>query len=235
MSRKTRPIEKRKLVAYYRVSTRGQAEDGLSLDVQREQIHQYAALRKAEIVAEYQDAGRSAGRLDRPGLDAALKTLEEGQANGLICLKLDRLTRSVADLGHLLKNYFGPNSPYDLIVVLDQIDTETANGRLTANVLMSVAQWEREITAERTRIVREDKRAKGEYLGGAVPFGYRVEKRNGVRVLAPDEDERATMKMAADLRSGGLSYEKIASILEAKGVMIRGKKPTRQTVWRMLR
>ena len=99
-----------------------------------------------ELVGIEVDAGLSAKTLDRPGLQSALSKLDAGEAQALIVLKLDRLTRRVADLDTLIERYFG--SRFTLMSVSEQIDTSSAAGRLVLNVLTSVAQWERETTSE---------------------------------------------------------------------------------------
>src|SRR5262245_64294962 len=82
-----------------------QAESGASLEAQKTKLHAYAVAMDLELVAVFEDAGLSAKTLDRPGLAAALATLEEGRANALVVVKLDRLTRSVRDLGELVDSY----------------------------------------------------------------------------------------------------------------------------------
>ena len=97
-------------VAYIRVSTDKQAEHGVSLEAQRAKVEAYAQLYDLDLIAVIEDAGQSAKSLDRPGLDHALTLLREGQADALLVVKLDRLTRSVRDLGDLLETYFHPGA-----------------------------------------------------------------------------------------------------------------------------
>src|SRR6266699_329103 len=137
----------------------------------------YAALYDIALVDIVVDAAFSAKTLDRPGLQRALGMLRKGQASALLVAKLDRLTRSLNDLGTLVEEYFSSDR-ITLLSVADNIDTRTAAGRLVLNVLGSVAQWERETIGERTAEVLAHKRSKGEKLGGDVPYGY---------ILASDE------------------------------------------------
>ena len=137
----------KRVIGYARVSTDRQIE-GVSLDAQQAKIEQYAALYDLELIDVIIDAGASAKTLERPGLQEALDKLKAGEADGLLVSKLDRLTRSVVDLGSLIEGVFGK---YTLMSVGDQVDTSTAAGRLVLNVLMSVSQWEREAIGERTR------------------------------------------------------------------------------------
>jgi len=140
-----------KTIAYLRVSTDKQADRGVSLDAQRAKVKAYAELYDLELLEVIVDAGESAKSLDRPGLKRALGMLKAGQAEALLVVKLDRLTRSVVDLGTLVERYFAPGKAA-LLSVGEQIDTRSAAGRLVLNVLASVSQWEREAIGERTAI-----------------------------------------------------------------------------------
>ena len=138
-----------RVIGYIRVSTEAQADGGASLDAQRAKLTAYAAALDLDLVAIVEDAGVSAKTLRRAGLSHALDMLDAGDASGLLVTKLDRLTRSVRDLGELVERYFAAR--FSLLSVADSIDTRSAAGRLVLNVLASVAQWEREACGERTR------------------------------------------------------------------------------------
>lgn len=125
-------------IAYLRVSTEKQADRGVSLDAQRAKVKAYAELFDLELTETIVDAGESAKHLDRPGLQRALAMLKAGEADALLVVKLDRLTRSVRDLGHLVEKYFAPGKAA-LLSVGEQIDTRSAAGRLVLNVLASVS------------------------------------------------------------------------------------------------
>lgn len=200
-------------VGYIRVSTTHQASDGLSLDAQKRKLRGYAELHDLRLVAIHTDAGVSAKTLDRPALVEALRTLDEGEADALLVVKLDRLTRSVRDLGTLIDRYFGEKVGKSLMSVQDAIDTRTANGRMVLNVLTSIAQWEREAVAERTRAVLEMKRANGEYTGGKVPYGYRKVTRKGVVFLEVEPREREVMEVVRDMVESGETYQATADFL----------------------
>lgn len=131
-------------VGYIRVSTDIQVQEGISLDAQKLRIQAHCTAMDIKLVDIITDAGESAKSLDRPGIQAALKMLKQDKADALIVMKLDRLTRSVKDLGVLCENYFGDGKPWSLLSVTDSIDTRSASGKLILNVLTSVAQWERE-------------------------------------------------------------------------------------------
>lgn len=203
-------------IAYVRVSTDKQAEHGVSLDAQRAKLDAYAALYDLDLVAVEVDAA-SAGDLDRPALTRALGELRAGRADALLVVKLDRLTRSVRDLGELVDRC--TREGWALLSVGDAVDTRTAAGRLVLNVLASVAQWEREAIGERTAAAMKWKRAAGEYTGGEVRYGYRLAADG--RALERDEAEQAVVAAAVELRAAGLSLRAVGEELAARGLLPR--------------
>ena len=203
---------KSRVIGYIRVSTDEQGQSGLGLEAQLSKIRGYCQLYDLDLVAVHQDAA-SGKSLDRPGLREALKALKTGKATGIIISKLDRLTRSVKDLGLLLETYF--DSSYSLFVVQEQVDTRSASGRLVLNLLMSVAQWERETIGERTSDALRAKQARGEKTGGHCPYGYQVDKTGKLHAI---ESEQAIIMTAVRLRKKGISYSKIAIRLNEKGI-----------------
>lgn len=161
-----------KAISYIRVSTADQADSGLSIEAQIAKIGAYAGLYGLEVVETVVDAGVSAKTLRRPGIDRLLAMLRAGAADAVLVAKLDRLTRSVRDLGYLVETVFDAGR-WALLSVSEQIDTRSAAGRLILNVLGSVAQWEREAIGERTSAALQVKRSRGEFIGGSLaPFGY---------------------------------------------------------------
>lgn len=206
-----------RVVGYIRVSTEQQADGGVSLDAQRQKLSAYALAMDLELVAVVEDAGASAKTLARPGLQDALRRIEAGEADGLLIAKLDRLTRSVRDLGELVDTYFATR--FSLLSVSDSIDTRTASGRLVLNVLTSVAQWEREATGERTRDALAHLRREGVPLGGAALGWTRSEQTDGDgrRVVVEVAEERETVARIAALRAEGRSLREIAATLRAEG------------------
>lgn len=199
-----------KAVGYVRVSTEEQASQGVSLEAQTEKVKAYASLYDIELVEIITDAGVSAKTIDRPGLNKALAMLEAGEAEALVIVKLDRLTRSVRDLDYLLEKYFADK--FSLMSVSEQVDTRTASGRLVLNVLMSVAQWERETIGERTSQALQHKKAQGEHIGG-VGFGYKV---TGKKLAQSKEHEIVTA--IVEMRGQGMTLTVIADKLNAEGV-----------------
>lgn len=206
------------VVGYARVSTVEQASQGVSLDAQAQRIRGYCAGLGLELVELVEDAGESASSLERPGLSRALEVLGQGRAAGLVVVKLDRLTRSVADLDRLLSGPFRPSGGAQLLSVGDSIDTRTAAGRFALNLLMSVAQWERETIVERTREALAFKRARGEPTG-VIPYGSRLGPDGR---LEPDPGELATIAAAVAMRRDGVSFRRIADRLDQLGHKPRG-------------
>lgn len=204
-----------RVIAYLRVSTDEQATNGVSIDAQREKLTGYAKLYGHEIVETIADEAMSGKTLARPGLERALAMLKAGKVEGVLVAKLDRLTRSVRDLGALIETYFS-NGHGALLSVGENLDTATAAGRFMVNVLGSVAQWERETIGERTATALRHKRAKGEVFNHA-PLGY--DAVDGA--LVPNTIELAIVERIKRERAAGKSLGRIAADLNA--ARIRGK------------
>jgi len=217
----------KKVIGYIRVSTDEQGKSGLGLEAQEAKIEAYCGLYELDIVSVVSDSA-SGKSLKRSGLAEALDRLKAGEAEGLIVAKLDRLTRNVRDMGDLLEEYF--ESRFSLHVVAEQIDTTTAAGRMVLNILTSVAQWERETIAERTRDALTAKKARKEKTGGTVPFGFEVDADGRLKENA---DEQTVIRMVRRLRDKGYSYQRIADALNIDGYTTKtGRCWTWQTVRR---
>jgi site-specific DNA recombinase len=221
-----------KLIGYIRVSTEEQAKSGLGLESQRAKIEAYAALYGHELVGVINDDGFSAKSLKRPGIQTALASLSRGEAAGLLVFKLDRLTRSVSDMGGLIDKYFGEKAGKALVSVSDQIDTTTAGGRLVLNVLVSVSQWEREAIGERTAAALEAKASRGERKGGQAPLGKQWAEKSHVEC----EQEARAVKLIRELRDTGMSIRDIVSELNRRGVPVvrKGKQWHVTTIQRIV-
>ncbi len=206
-----------KAVGYVRVSTDEQAKSGLGLEAQIAKIKAYAELFDIELTEIIMDEGISGKTLERDGLKRAIKMLKEKKAEGMVIAKLDRLTRNVADLGTLVSTVFDKAELYS---VSEQINTKNAAGRLVLNVLVSVAQWERETICERTKDALQAKKARGEKTGGNIPFGFNVI--NGK--LDRNEEEQAIISEIKSLKNKGLSLRKIAEALNGRGIATKNGK-----------
>jgi site-specific DNA recombinase len=214
-----------RVVGYCRVSTAEQARDGVSLLSQAERIRGYCRLYGLDLMCVLSDPGESGANLDRPALQEALTHLDCERAGGLVIAKLDRLTRSIVDWSYLIDRYFGDARPCRLFSVGDSIDTRTAGSRMVLNILMSVAQAERERIVERTLEAIETKRAAGERLG-TVPYGWRLA--GDGRTLEEDPTEQVCLHaMAAWRHVDGWSLREIAEALTLKGVPTK----TGRRVW----
>ena len=206
-----------KAIGYIRVSTEKQADHGVSMEAQAEKLKAYAMLYDIELVDMVIEQG-SAKCLQREGLQSVLARLEAGEAEALIVGKLDRLTRSVADLGRLVDTYF---QQFALLSVGEQIDTRSAAGRLVLNVLASVSQWEREVIGERTSAAMQHMRNQNKYTGGKAPYGYNLVDGD----LVENDDEQEVIKLVAKYKAKGLSLRKIAAVLDRAGHRSRTGKP----------
>lgn len=211
MSRKPQVVEAKRVIGYIRVSTDKQAEHGVSLDAQAEKLRQYCVLYDLELIEVVVDEGASAKSLERPNLPVVLHRLAKGEADAILVTKLDRLTRSVRDLGDLLER--SQREGWSIRSVGEQLDTASAAGRLVVNILGAVSQWEREAIAERTSAALQHKKSQGEYTGGKVPFGFIV--KDGA--LVEDAHQLAARDRMLDLHRQGMSIRKICATLTAEG------------------
>jgi DNA invertase Pin-like site-specific DNA recombinase len=199
-------------IGYVRVSTEEQATSGLSLSHQKTRIVAFAKASDFDLIEVIEEPGKSAKNLKRPGLTRALEILKSGEGQALVVLSLDRLTRSVKDLGHLVE--FFDRTSTALVSVQDSINTLTAAGRLVLNVLGSIAQWEREAIAERTAAAMAVKRRRGEKTGGTVPYGFDVDEAGK---LFPNLTQQKAIRLMRAWKRKGLSLRKIASLLVSHG------------------
>lgn len=207
---------KTRVVMYVRVSTSEQAVNGVSLDAQAIKLGAYATALDLTVVDTVTEVA-SAKSLARPGLQRALTMLESGEADALAVTCLDRLTRSVADLGTLIERYFAKR--FSLLSVGDSVDTRSAAGRLVLHILGSVSQWEREAIGERTKTALAHLRDTGVRLG-ATPMGLRYGARDasGRCAVEVDPTEVNVIARIAELRASGLSYAKCAHVLRTERV-----------------
>jgi len=154
------------MIGYLRVSTEEQANSGLGLDAQRDTIQRYADAHGWDLIW-YEDAGVSAKSLARPQLQAALDRLatpaKRRDVDGIVVAKLDRLSRSVHDFAGVLE--LARVHRWGLVAIDLGVDTSTPTGELVANVMMSVAQWERRIIGERTSAAMQAAKRQGKHMG----------------------------------------------------------------------
>jgi site-specific DNA recombinase len=217
-------------IGYIRVSKEDLEKSGVSLPAQRAKLEAYASLYGLELVGVgiEEDDGVSAKNLDRPALKRALAMIDRGEADGLLIAKLDRLSRSVADWDKLIAGYFGESAGKKLWSVADAIDTRTSAGRLVLNVLMSVAQWEREAIAERTKDALQHKIKTGSRCG-KVRFGTEIDPSDPRRSrkhrnpigLVDNPPERQAIALMKELRGSGRTFRQIAATLTERSIPTR--------------
>jgi site-specific DNA recombinase len=213
-----------KAVGYTRVSTDKQAERGVSLEAQLEKIRAMAVVQGADVVEVVQDAGESAKSLERPGMARLLAMVDAREVQVVIIAKLDRLTRSVRDLGELMERF--NKKGVSLVSVAESLDTGSAAGRLVLNIMTAVSQWEREAIGERTATALQHKKAHRRVYNH-VPYGYQ----SADGELVPVAEEQAVVSRVKLLRANRWSLQRVADALNSDGVLTKhGKRWFAQTV-----
>ncbi len=205
----TRPAPRR--CAIY---TRKSSEEGLeqafnSLDAQREACAAYVKSQASEgwkaLAENYDDGGVSGGTMERPALKRLFAAIEAGRVDIVVVYKIDRLTRSLADFARMVEIFDAKNVSF--VSVTQAFNTTSSMGRLTLNVLLSFAQFEREVTGERIRDKIAASKAKGMWMGGCLPLGYDAPA-PGSRALRVNEAEAATVRSIFE------SYLELGSVHE---------------------
>jgi DNA invertase Pin-like site-specific DNA recombinase len=190
------------------IYTRKSSEEGLeqsfnSLHAQREACEAYIVSQKHEgwrlVPTAYDDGGFSGGSMERPGLKTLLADVEAGLVDTVVVYKVDRLTRSLADFAKMVDRFDAHSVSF--VSVTQAFNTTTSMGRLTLNVLLSFAQFEREVTGERIRDKIAASKAKGMWMGGSVPLGYNVIDRQLIVNEPEAEQVRALFRLYLKLRA----------------------------------
>jgi site-specific DNA recombinase len=216
-------LPKRRRCAIY---TRKSTDEGLeqsfnSLDAQREACAAYILSQTHEgweaIPELYDDGGYSGGSMDRPGLQQLLLDVEAGKIDVIVVYKVDRLTRNLADFARIVDILDKRGASF--VSVTQAFNTTTSMGRLTLNVLLSFAQFEREVTGERIRDKIAASKARGMWMGGVVPLGYEVRARK--LVVVPEEAERVRHIFTRYLELGSVYV--LQEELAAKGVRTKAR------------
>ena len=217
---------------YTRKSTsEGLEQDFNSLDAQREACMAYITSQRGErwtaLDTHYDDGGFTGANTDRPGLQQLICDIKQGLVNCVVVYKVDRLSRSLLDFSQLLE-FFDKHS-VSFVSVTQNFNTKTSMGRLTLNILLSFAQFEREIISERTRDKMGASRMKGKFIGGLIPFGYRLDKERHVLVPNPPYDEQVRFMFESILQEENVA--KVLDILTAKGICLPERKLHNGKVW----
>ena len=228
------PVLKRSRCAIY---TRKSSEEGLdmefnSLDAQRESCEAYVTSQKAEgwaaIRERYDDGGVSGGTLDRPALKRLIADVEDGLVDIIVVYKIDRLSRSLMDFAKLVEVYDRNNVTF--VSVTQSFNTTTSMGRLTLNILLSFAQFEREVIGERIRDKFAASRKRGMWMGGFVPMGYDVKDRK----LVINEAEAETVRMIFERFVALGSASTLARALQAENTRNkRGKRIDKGIIYKL--
>jgi len=199
-----------KAIGYIRVSTQGQAEEGVSMAAQRAKIDAWCIANDMELVAVFEDAGVSGGSMaGREGLHAAMKATTKGMA--LVAYSISRLARSARDM--LAIDETLDRKGADLVSLTEKIDTTTAAGRMGFKVLAVLADFERDLIRERTKMALAHKKANGEVYA-PVPFGY--EAIEG-RLVTVKREAKIVAEIIA-MRDAGASFASIANELNGRGI-----------------
>lgn len=205
------------------IYTRKSTEKGLeqefnSLHAQREACKAYVASQRHEgwvaLPEHYDDPGFSGGNIDRPGLQKLMRDIERGGIDCVVFYKLDRLSRSLLDFVKLAE-FFGQHN-VTFVSITQQFSSTTAMGRLTLNILLSFAEFERAISAERVRDKIAAAKKKGKYLGGTPPYGYDVDYQN-TRLVVNQQEAKLIRRIYRRFAETG-SCLGIAKELNAEGI-----------------
>src|SRR3989339_549398 len=192
-----------KAAIYTRVSTDTQADkDFNSCESQELKIRSFISSQEnMEVYKVYSDQGYTGANIDRPALMEMLHAIQQGKIDVVISYKIDRLTRSPKDFYQLIEVLEKHNANF--ISVTERFDTSTPSGRLLRNIMLTFAQFERELTSERTRDKMFERAKKGLWNGGVVPYGYRREDKK----IIPNEKESDTVKLIYEsyITSGSLT------------------------------
>ena len=216
------------------IYTRKSSEEGLeqefnSLDAQREACEAYITSQRHEgwelLDRHYDDGGISGGHLDRPALQQLMRDIDDRQVDQIVVYKIDRLTRSLADFSGLVDRLDKAEASF--VSVTQSFNTGNSMGRLTLNVLLSFAQFEREVTAERIRDKIAASKRKGLWMGGSVPLGYDADG----RTLKINEGEAKAIRTLYDLYEEHGALNLVAKAAEQSGIRSR-RRQTKTGHWR---
>ena len=215
-------IEPKRCAIYTRKShDEGLEQDYNSLDAQRDAAMNYIASQRANgwqaLPESYDDGGWSGGNLNRPALQRMMADVRAGLIDIVVVYKIDRLSRSLVNFAELQTEF----EKYDVsfVSVTQEINTSTSSGRMMLNILMTFAQFEREVIAERIRDKLSASKKKGKYVGGMLPLGYRGDSVNMKIVIEPEEAKIVRLIYDEYLRTS--SPKEVQRLLVEKG--IRGR------------
>ena len=205
-------------IGYVRVSTEGQAKEGVSLEAQQAKIQAWCLANDVELAGVFVDAGISGKRQDnRPELQNALSAVTKAKGV-LVVYSLSRLARSTKDTIQISERL--DKAGADLVSLSEKLDTTSAAGKMVFRMMAVLAEFERDQISERTSTAMAHKKSKGERVG-TIPFGFTL--LDDGKTLVEDKKEQGIIELLELLRESGLSYGKISDILNRKSV------PTKKT------
>jgi DNA invertase Pin-like site-specific DNA recombinase len=218
------PTRRSRCAVYTRKSTdEGLEKEFNSLDAQRESCEAYIASQRTEgwllVPDYYDDGGISGGTLERPALQRLLRDIEADRIDVVVVYKIDRLSRSLMDFAKLVQAFDEHNVTF--VSVTQSFNTTTSMGRLTLNILLSFAQFEREVIGERVRDKIAASKARGMWMGGPVPLGYDVRDRK----LVVNEPEAATVRRVFEGFATIGSATALVPTLRAEGLLTKMGRP----------
>ena len=222
-------IQKEKIaIGYIRVSSKEQAQKGISLELQREKIRAYAKLKDLKLLKVVSDPGKSGFDLKRKGILDILERIKRKEISAVIVFKLDRLSRSRKDTETLIFDVFEKNG-VDFISITENWDTSNAIGKFVLSIMAGINQLQRDQISEKTKEALAFLKSKGRYIGGSkfVAYGLRLEKNKKATIkdLKVVESEMKNVREMRKLRKKKWSLAKIGKKF----------KMSKSTIWYILR
>ncbi len=238
-------VSRKRCAVYSRVSTDERLDQSFnSIDAQREAGQAFIASQRAEgwipVADDFDDGGFSGGNMDRPALKRLMADIEASKIDVVVVYKIDRLTRSLTDFARMVEIFDQYGVSFS--AVTQQINSATSMGRLMLNILLSFAQFEREVTGERIRDKIAASKAKGMWMGGPLPLGYDVKNRNLVINETEAETVRDIWRRFVELKSTTVLARELNDLgvttkawTNAAGTFKAGRPITKQALYKMLR
>ena len=236
-----KPRQRPRLIGYARVSSEDQARNGVSLSSQRQRIRAYAEANDYELIRVASDDGVSGFKAPdkRPAMAKALESIKSREADGIVAIALDRLSRNAIETTLLIER--SEKEGWRLIAMDLALDTGTSTGKMTAHVLAAVAQMYRDQISERTQDALDRLAQQGRARSRHIPYGFRT-ARGGTRSVKGDhsplvkhEQEQKILATARRMRKNGRTLQGVADHLNSRGQRRRGGKPwDRSNLWAIL-
>ena len=212
-----------KAIGYIRVSTATQAHNGVSLDAQKDKIKAWCKVNGYRLDTVFSDRGMSARRADnRPQLQKALKAVCKSRKAALVVYSLSRLARSTRDAINIAERL--DKSGADLVSLSEKLDTTSAAGKMMFRLLAVLAEFERDLTSERTKTALQHKKANGQRVG-SIPYGFDLAD-DGVMLIG-NPSEQAVIDEIKIMRKRGMKLQQIAGELSERNIPTK----TGNTYW----